>query len=64
MFGLPIKKRSQIQKEKLKDFSDEELLECLNKNEELDASFLACICSEVLRRRLNIAKEIPKSKGI
>lgn len=42
--------RDPIRKKNLKDYSNEELKQYLNKNNELSLEFLTGICSEVLRR--------------
>ena len=37
----------------LKEYTDQELKEFLDKNEQIDLTDLAGICSEILRRMLN-----------
>ncbi len=47
------KKQSKIPIKGLREYSNKELKDFLDRNEEIDLSLLGAISSEVLRRRIN-----------
>lgn len=51
-FRPSIKQLARTNKD-LRELTDAELEEFLNKNEQTNPEVLACICSEILRRRIN-----------
>lgn len=46
------RRRFPLQRKPLSKFTEEELMEILETNQTADCCYLACICSEVLRRML------------
>jgi hypothetical protein len=46
-----------VRKKSLRDYTDDELYEILQKNETCDLSILSGICSEVLRRMITEEKK-------
>lgn len=45
----------------LAEYSNEELCEFLDNNESTDATVLACICSEILRRQAEHFKKVQEA---
>ncbi len=61
---VSIKDRINNKKEHLKDYSDQELYSFLQQNETIDSGVLACVCAEVLRRRIEFELEQERLKRI